>query len=317
MMGLTSLRTGLPLKKPLRVVTTTQALFDLLGGRLCDKSHEHSKVEGPDTAHYAYYPDGLVDVVWNAVFSMVPAVVFVDVAEQVELETEVVVNGPYLQEEIDKTGLRLKTGAEVSASRGSDREHWLEAMRRELDAMAELDVFTVVPEAGLTKIKPKDIMPAKCVMGIKPYGLKKVRLVACGNYTQKYQGVVSTHAADAASVRMILAYAESKGWKISSMDVATAFLRASFPEDGHEYYIRVPGILVKFGLVPAGMVWRLRRPLYGLREAPRLWGHTRDKELKNIVTKSGFILKQSSADHSLWSVMAEGGCDRIACHLCG
>ena len=191
----------------------------------------------------------------------------------------------------------------MNAATGSERENWLEAMRRELDAMNQLGVLCAVEESGLRGVKNSDILPAKCVFGIKKETKHKVRLVVCGNFTSKYTGPVSTHAVDAPTLRMILAMAEAEGWDIDTADINTAFLRASFPEGSNEYYMRVPSILVKYGLVPAGTVWRLCRPMYGLREAPRCWGITRDAELKKLKTKNGLTLIQSSADPSLWSIM--------------
>ena len=79
------------------------------------------------------------------------------------------------------------------------------------------------------------------------------------NFTSKYSGIVSTHAVDASTLRMVLAMADSEGWDIDTLDVSTACFRASFPEGSKEYDMRAPSILVRYGLVLVGTVWRLDR----------------------------------------------------------
>eukprot|EP00975_Prorocentrum_lima_P039080 8212462-Prorocentrum_lima.AAC.1 len=72
-----------------------------------------------------------------------------------------------------------------------------------------MDVFEGTTQTEQDQIKPREVMPAKMVCGIKPpdeKGLrrKKSRLVACGNFTHKYSGEVKTHALEAALVRAML-----------------------------------------------------------------------------------------------------------------
>ena len=127
----------------------------------------------------------------------------------------------------------------MNAATGTEREEWLEAMRRELNAMSQLGDLTAVPEVHLKGARNSDILPSKCVFGVKKGITYKKRLVVCGNFTSKYSGIVSTHAVDALTLRMVLAMADSEGWDIDALDVSTAFLRASFPEGPNVYYMRV------------------------------------------------------------------------------
>ena len=184
-------------------------------------------------------------------------------------------------------------------------------MGAELDAMKEMNAFEELAKTVRDQLKPKEVMPAKMVCGRTPadkVGLrrKKSRLVACGNFTHKYRGEVKTHALEAALVRAMMAYSEHKKWEARTIDIDTAFLHGEFPEEHkHDYYIRAPQVLVKLGLVSPGAVWRLKRPLYGLRESPRCWGKTRDKRLAGLEVADGIRLQRSPADHSLWQIVKD------------
>ncbi|CAI7856765.1 unnamed protein product [Closterium sp. NIES-54] len=57
-----------------------------------------------------------------------------------------------------------------------------------------------------------------------------------------------------------------RDYKLHSLDFSPAFLQGSLHEE--IWLRRPPGFT---GLFPAGAKWSLRRPVYGLREAPREW----------------------------------------------
>ena len=86
------------------------------------------------------------------------------------------------------------------------------------------------------------------------------------------------------SVRVLLALAAQEGWKVHHMDVKSAFLNGDLKE---EVYVRQPPGFVVAG--EEGKVYRLRKALYGLRQAPRAWNAKLDTTLK----KMGF--KQKTA----------------------
>lgn len=120
--------------------------------------------------------------------------------------------------------------------------------------------------------------------GMKPIGLKwvfkvnrnadgsinkfKARLVAKG-YVQRH-GVdydeVFAPVARIETIRLIIGLAASKGWEIHHLDVKTAFLHGDLKE---EVYVSQPqGFIVKG---QENKVYRLKKALYGLRQAPRAW----------------------------------------------
>ena len=70
--------------------------------------------------------------------------------------------------------------------------------------------------------------------------------------------------------------------------------------------MRLPPLLCRWGFTEKGALWRLKKALYGLRSAPRLWVLTRDAVLAALVMcheGREYILKQSCADLALWVVV--------------
>ena len=134
--------------------------------------------------------------------------------------------------------------------------------------------------------------------GIKPIGLKwvfkikrnangtiskyKARLVAKG-YVQRH-GVdyeeVFAPVARIETIRMIIALAGSHGWEIHHLDVKTAFLHGELKE---EVYVTQPEGFIVDG--QEHKVYKLKKALYGLRQAPRAWN---DKLNKIMFEKTSF-----------------------------
>ena len=68
------------------------------------------------------------------------------------------------------------------------------------------------------------------------------------------------------TIRMLLAIAAQKGWKICQLDVKSAFLNGFFEE---KIYVEQPeGFFVKRH---EDKVYLLKKVLYGLKQAPRAW----------------------------------------------
>jgi len=76
-------------------------------------------------------------------------------------------------------------------------------------------------------------------------------------------------------VRVLLALVAEEGWSVHHMDVKSAFLNDDLKE---EVYVRQP-----LGFAVAGeedKVYRLRKAVYGLRQAPHAWNAKLDAILK-------------------------------------
>ncbi|CAI7883357.1 unnamed protein product [Closterium sp. NIES-53] len=91
------------------------------------------------------------------------------------------------------------------------------------------------------------------------------------------------------TLRVLLHVAAQRDYELHSLDFSTAFLQGSLHEE--IWLRRPPGFSGSF---PAGTQWSLRRPVYGLRQAPREWHDT----LKTTLAALGFA--PSTADPSLF-----------------
>ncbi|CAI7887210.1 unnamed protein product [Closterium sp. NIES-54] len=91
------------------------------------------------------------------------------------------------------------------------------------------------------------------------------------------------------TLRVLLHVAVHRDYELHSPDFSTTFLQGSLHEE--IWLRRPPGFTGSF---PAGTQWCLRRPVYGLRQAPREWHDT----LRTTLASLGFY--PSTADPSLF-----------------
>ncbi|CAI7799785.1 unnamed protein product [Closterium sp. NIES-53] len=91
------------------------------------------------------------------------------------------------------------------------------------------------------------------------------------------------------TLQVLLHVAAQRDYKLHSLDFSTAFLQGSLHEE--IWLRRPPGFTGSF---PLGTQWSLRRPVYGLRQAPRKWHDT----LRTTLAALGFA--PSTADPSLF-----------------
>ncbi|CAI7728427.1 unnamed protein product [Closterium sp. NIES-53] len=91
------------------------------------------------------------------------------------------------------------------------------------------------------------------------------------------------------TLRVLLHVAAQRHYKLHSLDYSTTFLQGRLHE---EIWLRRPPSFT--GSFPEGTQWSLRRPVYGLRQAPRKWHDT----LRTTLAALGFA--PSTADPSLF-----------------
>ncbi|KAM1706709.1 hypothetical protein ACFX2K_028825 [Malus domestica] len=87
-------------------------------------------------------------------------------------------------------------------------------------------------------------------------------------------------------MRNLVALASQKRWKLFQLDVKTAFLNGVLNK---EVYVDQPSSFVIQG--KEDKVYRLRKALYGLKEAPRAWY----EEINSYFAKAGFHRSPSEA----------------------
>ncbi|CAI7865073.1 unnamed protein product [Closterium sp. NIES-53] len=91
------------------------------------------------------------------------------------------------------------------------------------------------------------------------------------------------------TLRVLLHIAAQRDYELHSLDFSTAFLQGSLHEE--IWLRRPPGFTGSF---PTGTQWSPRRPVYGLRQAPRKWHDT----LRTTLAALGFA--PSTADPSMF-----------------
>jgi len=110
----------------------------------------------------------------------------------------------------------------------------------------------------------------------------KARLVAKGFLQQEGIDYIEVFAlvARMETMRLVTVVASSKGWKMVQMDVKSAFLNSPLEE---EVYIVQPPSFEKEGR--KHLVYKLRKALYRLKQAPRAW----NKLIDVVLAKLGFM----------------------------
>jgi hypothetical protein len=88
---------------------------------------------------------------------------------------------------------------------------------------------------------------------------------------------------------LLIALAAQKGWQVHHMDVKSAFLNGELREE--VYVQQPPGFVVKCG---GDKVLKLKKALYGLRQAPRAWNAKLDSELMKL----GFV--RNPLEHAVY-----------------
>ena len=174
--------------------------------------------------------------------------------------------------------------------KGPDALEWIQAVREEIESFKRLGVYEEVPRRKATSTP----LPARLILVTKPNvhggpARRKARIVICGNFQEVHPDeFTASKTPSYPSLRMALSVASHVGWPIECWDVSTAFLYARLFGDrdtdlgGNEIYVRPPKILVETKVVEEGVVWKIKRALYGLRTSPIAWETERDTTLTSL-----------------------------------
>ena len=157
---------------------------------------------------------------------------------------------------------------------------WLEGMKSEMESMYGNQVWDlVIPPEGVKPIEFKWIF--KCKTGADGnVTIHKARLVAKG--FRQVQGVDydETFSPMLKSVRILLAIAAYFDYEIWQMDVKTTFLNRNLEEN--VCMIQPEGFMAP---EDDGKVCKLKRSIYGLKQASQSWNLRFDEVVKSF----GFI----------------------------
>ena len=170
-------------------------------------------------------------------------------------------------------------------------KNWQRAMETEYNALMKNQTWHLVPPKS-----GRNIIDCKWVYKIKRHSdgtldRYKARLVAKGfkqRYGIDYEDTFSP-VVKAATIRLVLSIAVSRGWSLRQLDVQNAFLHGVLEE---EVYMKQPlGFESKH---TPSYVCKLDKALYGLKQAPRAWYSRLSKKMQTL----GFV--PSKSDTSLF-----------------
>ncbi|CAI7737063.1 unnamed protein product, partial [Closterium sp. NIES-53] len=178
----------------------------------------------------------------------------------------------------------------AEAIAGEYSSQWQTAMDAEMASWKSIGTYVdEVPPPGANIVSGMWIFRVKRPPGSPP--VFKARYVARG-FSQR-EGVdffqTFSPTSKMTTLRVLLHVAAQRDYELHSLDFSTAFLQGSLHEE--IWLRRPPGFTGSF---PPGTQWSLRRPVYGLCQAPREWHDT----LRTTLAALGFA--PSTVDQSLF-----------------
>ncbi|CAI5998989.1 unnamed protein product [Closterium sp. NIES-64] len=158
----------------------------------------------------------------------------------------------------------------AEAIEGPYSSHWQTAMDVEMASWKSTGTYVdEVPPPGANIVSGMSIFRVKQPPHSPP--IFKARYVARG-FSQR-EGVdffqTFSPTPNMTTLRVLLHVAAQRDYELLSLDFSTPFLQGSPHEE--IWLRRPPGFTGSF---PLGTQWSLRRPFYGLRQAPREWHDT-------------------------------------------
>ncbi|KAL8146620.1 hypothetical protein AgCh_004375 [Apium graveolens] len=161
-------------------------------------------------------------------------------------------------------------------------EHWSVAMQEKLNQFERCDVWELVPPPQDAKIistrwvfKNKKDEDGNIIRN-------KARLVVQGYNQQEGIDYDETYApvARLEAIRILMAFAAHKKFKLYQMDIKSAFLNGYLKE---EVYVKQPPGFIHEKY--PNYVYKLKKSVYGLRQSPRCWY----ERLSQFLVNNGFI----------------------------
>ncbi|CAI7855725.1 unnamed protein product [Closterium sp. NIES-54] len=178
----------------------------------------------------------------------------------------------------------------AEAVEGPYSSQWEAAMDAEMASRKSTGTYVhAVPPPGANIVNGMWIFRVKRPPGSPP--AFKARYVARGFSQRRGVDFFQTFSPTPkmTTLRVLPHVTAQRDYELHSLDFSTAFLQGSLHEE--IWLRRPPGFTGSF---PAGTQWNLRRPVYGLRQAPREWHDT----LRTTLAALGFA--PSTSDPSLF-----------------
>ena len=152
-------------------------------------------------------------------------------------------------------------------------EEIMKAKEEEFRKLKENDVFECVKDEGQKTVSCRWVFQEKK----SPDGSKKVkaRLVARGFEERLADKRVDSPTCSRQGLRLTFMAASTMNWEIQSMDISSAFLQGNILQ--RTVFVKPPKEIQE-----RGTIWKLKRCLYGLSDAPREWYDRVCSEMKKL-----------------------------------
>ena len=165
------------------------------------------------------------------------------------------------------------------------QKQFLEAKQLECKSWLDNEVFDLV---NTRKIQARNWVTARWVLTLKRdkdgnFLKTKARWVLRGfQDKQKNDQQTDSPAASRSGFRLAIQAASNKGWNIIHMDLKTPFLQGEAYDQSRDMICQIPP---EMGYPPR-IAARMKKPAYGLNDAPRRWWNILDSALRSYVTSA-------------------------------
>ena len=146
------------------------------------------------------------------------------------------------------------------------------AKEEELKNFKHFQVYEEVEEKDVRQ--SETVISSRWIIQNKSDGRVKARIVARG-FEEGEMSYVDAPTVDKTSLRTILTIANLKNWKCSSLDVKSAFLQSHKLD--RAVYLNPPKDIRQ-----KGVIWKINKPIYGLKDSAKNWYITLKTELLNL-----------------------------------
>ena len=174
-------------------------------------------------------------------------------------------------------------------------EQTLNAKKLELENWKRECVYEEVDDVGQNSMSVRWVVTPKIIDGVWS---TKARLVARGFEEDKSELRTDSPTCMRETLKIGLGIAASKKWTINSIDIKAAFLQGK--PITRDLYLKPPK-----EAVATGKLWRLKKVVYGLSDASRIWYMRVVDELSNLG------VKLSKYDKALFLWQMKGQVDGI------
>ena len=176
----------------------------------------------------------------------------------------------------------------------------IEAKTKEIDNHSKFGTFDMVRESSLNEQQKSKIIPSTWAVvykGTPGAGKVKARLCARGDREPNVESIrTDAPTASKDSIRILLSVAASTAWKLHSLDFQAAFIQGK--DIDRELFMRPPPDVRQAN---PGMLFRLIKRIYGLRDASRGW----ILEVREFLLSLG--MEQSAMDRALFFIKDKAG----------